>query len=141
MVNQFDVKKNVVINASISEVWDSLVNPEMIKKYLFGTNAVSDWKKGSDLLFKGEWEGKPYEDKAKILEIKKDKVLKYSYYSEFSGLPDSPENYNIITMELFPEGNKTKLLLSQENNRSKESQEHSEKNWGMVLDNLKMILE
>ncbi len=33
------------INAAVDRVWDAFVNPQIIKKYMFGTNIVSDWKK------------------------------------------------------------------------------------------------
>ena len=54
------------IDAPASDVWDALVNPEKIKQYMFGTNVVSDFKEGSPITWKGEWKGKPYEDKGVI---------------------------------------------------------------------------
>ena len=35
---------HITISAPIARVWDALVNPEMIKHYMFGTNAVSEGK-------------------------------------------------------------------------------------------------
>jgi uncharacterized protein YndB with AHSA1/START domain len=69
MNRQFVAKQEIIINAPTSKVWDALVNPEMIKQYMFGTNAISDWKKGSPIVFKGEWQGKTYEDKGVILRL------------------------------------------------------------------------
>ena len=31
-------------------------------------HALTDWEEGSSLVFRGEWEGKAYEDKGTILE-------------------------------------------------------------------------
>ncbi len=59
MTSTFIAQAHITISAPIATVWDALVNPEMIKQYMFGTNAVSDWKEGSPIVWKGEWEGKP----------------------------------------------------------------------------------
>jgi len=45
----FVAKKSLIINAPIAKVWDALVNPELIKHYLFGTEAISDWEVGSPI--------------------------------------------------------------------------------------------
>jgi len=135
------VKQSVAINAPVAKVWDALVNPTMIKQYLFGTNTVSDWKVGSPIAFKGEWEGKTYEDKGVILRLEPGRLLEYTYFSSFSKLPDIPENYQTITIELSSRETHTLLSLSQDNNPTREAQEHSEKNWGMVLGSLKKLLE
>jgi uncharacterized protein YndB with AHSA1/START domain len=132
---------SVVFKAPASRVWVALTDPKEIKKYLFGTEAVSDWKEGSPLIFKGTWEGKSYEDKGKILQIEKEKVLRYTYWSGFSGKPDLPENYNILTFELEPQNETTKLSITQENATSKESLDHSMKNWGTVLQSMKKLIE
>lgn len=44
------IKNTITINAPITKVWDALINPEQTKKYMFGCEAVSDWKVGSSLL-------------------------------------------------------------------------------------------
>ena len=36
---------SVFINAPVEKVWDALVNPELIKKYLFGTTEIYAGKK------------------------------------------------------------------------------------------------
>lgn len=133
--------ESIIIKAPATKVWDALTNPESIKKYLFGTEAISDWKKGSALTFKGVWKDKPYEDKGTILEIEPEKVLKYNYWSPFTGSEDKPENYIILTFVLEPNGDETKLTLTQEGAASKDGLDHSMKNWKSVLENIKKLLE
>ncbi len=53
MEKELVLKTFVSIDASTAKVWDALINPEQIKKYFFGTEAISDWKVGSTLIFKG----------------------------------------------------------------------------------------
>lgn len=135
------LKTSISINASIAKVWDALTNPEQIKKYFFGTETISDWKVGSTLVFRGVWEGKEYVDKGVILELEENKKLKYNYWSSFSGTEDIPENYANITYELSEEKGKTLFTVTQDGFKTKEQQEHSEKNWQVVMGSLKDLLE
>ncbi len=141
MKQSIECKVSLEINASKSRVWDALTNPEKIAKYFFGTKMTSDLKKGSSITFSGEWEGKAYEDKGTILEIEKDKMLVYDYWSNFSGQADVPENYQTITYALQQNEDVTKLTVTQENCSSEEAREHSEKNWNMMLGSMKEMLE
>ena len=141
MKNTFIAQAHITISAPIANVWDALVKPEMIRQYMFGTNAVSDWKEGSPIVWKGEWEGKPYEDKGVILKLKPERVLQYSHFSPLAGQSDVPEHYHTVTIELSPEGTGTMLMLAQDNNSTEEDREHSEKMWAMMLTSLKTFLE
>jgi uncharacterized protein YndB with AHSA1/START domain len=129
------------VNAPASRVWGALVTPEMIKQYMFGTNVVSDWREGSPIVWKGEWQGRPYEDKGVILKMQPERVIQYTHFSPLTGQPDVPENYHTVTVELSPEGAATTVKLSQDNNASEEEREHSAKNWEMMLGSLKQLLE
>lgn len=134
-------KSSISINAPNAKVWDALVNPMAIKQYMFGTNVVSDWRESSSIVWKGAWQGKPYEDKGVILQLKPGHILEYSHFSPLSGLPDKPENYHTVTVELSPEGNQTRVSLSQDHNATEEERAHSEENWGMMLTALKKFVE
>ncbi len=132
---------SVAVNAPTAKVWNALVNPEAIKQYMFGTNVVSDWREGSPIIWKGVWQGKSYEDKGVILQLKPDRTLQYSHFSPLSGRPDKPENYHTVTIEVSGEGNQTRVSLAQDNNPTEQARDHSEKNWGMMLTALKKFLE
>jgi len=141
MSRGFIAKVSITIKAPAGKVWAALVDPAMIKKYLFGTDAVSDWRKGGPIVFKGEYQGRTYEDKGLILDLEPGRRLRYSHWSSLSGLPDTPENYHIVTMELRAEGTGTLLTLSQDNNPDEESRDHSQKTWEIVLGTMKKLLE
>jgi len=141
MKNKLVASAEIKINSPISKVWDALTNPELIKKYFFGTNAISDWKVGSPLEFKGEWEGKEYHDKGKILKSEKDKLFRYTYLSSMSGKEDIPENYATVTYELSVQNGSTTLKILQDGNETEESKQHSEQNWSYVLNSMKDLLE
>ena len=141
MANELTVRKSIKINADKTKVWDALVNPEKIKLYLYGTETISDWKVGRPIVFQGVWEGVTYKDKGTIMEFIPEQKLKYDYWSSFSKLEDVPENYQQITFDLINQDETTILTLTQENVPNQEAKEHSEANWGMVLDQLKQIVE
>src|SRR6187551_3564185 len=103
------------LHAPINKVWDALTKPEMIKQYFFDTNTFTDWKVGSPIKFRGEWEGKKYEDKGTILDFQKNKMIKYDYWSSISGIEDKPENYVTITYKLTEKDDQVNLTIIQEN--------------------------
>ena len=138
---KYVAKAQTIINATADKVWNALTNPEMIKKYMFGTTVISEWKEGSKIVWKGEWEGKSYEDKGKILQLENQKKIQYSHYSPLSGLHDIPENYHTITIDLSEIENKTAVFLTQDHNSTVDDRLHSEKNWSMMLTSLKELLE
>ena len=141
MSYQLIAKTNISIHAPISKVWAGLTNPELIRKYFFGTTAISEWKVGSSIRFIGEWEGKPYEDKGTILNFGPPTLLRYNYWSSFSATEDIPENYANVTYELSEDHDSTLVTVTQDHIASEEEQKKSEQNWGMVLKNMKELLE
>ena len=134
-------KATININAPTSKVWDALTKPDLIKQYMFGTQVTTDWKVGSPITYKGEWNGKAYEDKGKVLQIEPGKLLVSTFWSSLSGLSDVPENYKTVSYELSAEGRGTNLTITQDNNDSQEEANHSEQNWKMVLEGIKKLLE
>lgn len=140
-MDSLTAKASVLIHAPVSKVWDALINPEQIKKYLFGTEVTSDWREGSSITYRGSWEGKTYEDKGIIEKIEPEKILRSTYWSSMSGTEDKPENYAVVTYELNKENDGVRLTITQDNCKTEESRQHSEKNWAMVLNTLKDLLE
>ena len=146
-MNTIETKSNIVasvtidIQAPIAQVWDAFINPDIIKQYMFGATVISDWKEGSKIIWKGEWQGKAYEDKGVILKLDKPHLLKYSHFSPLTGEPDLPENYHTVTIELSDQDGAVKVDLRQDNNATQEAKDHSEKNWGMMLADLKKLVE
>jgi uncharacterized protein YndB with AHSA1/START domain len=141
MDKKLTAQAKTTIHAPASKVWQALINPEIIKQYLFDAEVISDWKVGSPIIYRGEWEGKPFEDKGKILAIEPERVLKSTHWSPLSGVPDTPENYHTVTYTLTEKGDSTEVTITQDNNASEEEKAHSEKNWQTVLQGMKDLLE
>jgi uncharacterized protein YndB with AHSA1/START domain len=134
-------RASVTIKAAQSKVWEALVNPEAIRQYMFDTNVLTDWEIGHPIFWQGDWEGQAYEDKGFVLQVKPERLLQYSHFSPLSGLPDKPDNYHTVTIELSGDRNQTHVSLSQDKNSTEEEREHSKKNWEMMLTALKKYLE
>jgi uncharacterized protein YndB with AHSA1/START domain len=141
MNKKFVAEAVTTINAPASKVWDALTKPELIKQYLFGTDVISDWKVGSSIVYRGEWQGKPFEDKGKILEMEREKSLVSTHWSPLSGVPDTPENYHTVAYRLSGRDGKTEVTITQDNNATEEEKVESEKNWRQMLEVLKKLLE
>jgi len=131
----------IEIDASPGEVWTALTDPEQIKKYMFGSQVETDWQPGSPIVWKGEYEGKKYEDKGEIVEIERERRLKVTHFSPLSGEEDVPENYHRVLYELEKNGEQTRVSLTQDNNSSAEAAEHSRGNWEKMLAGLKKVVE
>lgn len=141
MNKNLSIEVSISIQADISIVWDALINPDVIREYFFGTEAVSTWEVGEPIMFRGIWEGKSYEDKGIILKSETEKEFQYTYWSSMSGTPDDSANYATITYKLESKGKETLLTVNQSGFANEEQMEHSKGNWKMVLENIKSILE
>lgn len=134
--------ETIEVNAPAEKVWQVLTTPELIKEYLFGTNTITDWKPGSEIIFQGEYEGKQYRDKGIILENELNRKISYSYWSGFSGLEDKPENYSTVTYTLEPvENGKTKFTWTQKGFSNEKGQQHSQSGMKAFLEQIKGITE
>jgi|GEM_PF-301894 len=135
-----------VIAASAPEIWTALTTPAALKQFFFGADVVTDWRVGSPIRMSGEFKGKTYEDKGDIVTFDAPRQLSFSHWSAMSGLADTPANYHLVTFDLVPEGEATRVTLSQANlvgGATASDIEHradNENNWASVLDGLAEVL-
>ena len=129
------------IKAPIGKVWDALTKPELIKQWFFGVETITDWKEGGSIVHKGEWNGKPYEDKGKVIKVAPPTSLVVTHWSSMSGKPDRPENYERVSYHLAERDSSTELTITEENLASEDAKAASAKAWKGALDGLKKLLE
>lgn len=138
-MSQATAKVIRTIEAPVGEVWEAITTPELVRTFFMGAEVESDFKVGSPIRFRGRFKGQSYEDRGEILVVEPEKRLSFSHYSPMSGAPDTPENYHVVTYELTPEGEQTRVALTQSNlkggvTRSDEAHRlEYEKNWAGVL--------
>jgi uncharacterized protein YndB with AHSA1/START domain len=129
------------IDAPQERVWSALTDPDEVEKYMFGSRVESDWQPGSPIVWKGEWQGKPFEDKGTVVEVDPGRTLVVTHFSPLSGQEDRPENYHTLTYRLEPDGQSTHVTLSQDNNSSEDEASHSQENWQTMLTAMKTSVE
>ena len=142
MTGDFVAERSVTISAPADAVWQALTDPDKVKVYMHGANMATDWKVGSPIVWTGEWKGKPYEDKCKVLAFEPGKLLKITHWSPMGGSAHSPENYHTVTYTLAEQGDKTVLALAQDHNATQDAADQmAANNWGPVLEGIKAIAE
>ncbi len=141
MKSDLIARADITVNAGRSDVWTALVTQSALRQYMFGAEVISDWKEGSRIVWKGEWEGRAYEDKGVVLQAKPERLLQYTHFSPLAGLPDVPQNYHTVTIALSESGDGTHVTLTQDGNDTEKTREHSQENWSMMLQGLKNYVE
>jgi uncharacterized protein YndB with AHSA1/START domain len=140
-VSDLSATSSTTIAAPIDEVWRAVTTPQLIKKWFFGVDTETDWTPGSPIVHTGEWQGKPYVDKGEIVRFEPPKLLVHTHWSDLSGTPDAPENYQEVSWALARQNGGTELTITEHNIHSEEGKAVSEQSWSTVLDNLKGLLE
>lgn len=143
------VKDSITIEAPSSRVWDALINPEQTKKYMFGCETVSDWKIGSPLLWKGNYEGQDMVFvKGNILDFQPEKILSYTTIDPNNpAIADIPENYLTVTYTLEEKNGSTELTISQgdyskvDDGEKRYADTVEGGGWTSILEAIKMLLE
>jgi len=131
----------VEIAAPRERVWNALTDPAQVERYMFGSRVETDWRPGSPIVWRGEYEGKRYEDKGEVVGIEPQRRLELTHFSPLSGRDDIPENYHTLVYELDEHDGITHLSLSQDSNPSAEAVEHARTNWENILAGLKEVVE
>jgi uncharacterized protein YndB with AHSA1/START domain len=144
------IRNTVHIKAPASKVWDALTNPSQTKKYMFGCETVSDWKEGSTLLWKGQYESNEMVFvKGNVVSIAPDKLLAYTVLDPNNQtIADIPENYLTVTYTLNSEDEHTVLTVTQGDyskvaegqRRYQEAYNHGE-GWNPILMSIKELVE
>jgi uncharacterized protein YndB with AHSA1/START domain len=144
----FVAEKQITIKASTDKVWKALTDPAETKKYMFGCEALSDWKEGSPLIWKGDFNGvELIAVKGTILKIQPGKFLAYTAIDPNSTVPDLPENYLTVTCDLSEQDGQTVLAVTQGDYSTvadgDKRYQHTVDGggWSSVLDAIKKLIE
>ncbi|GAA4490433.1 SRPBCC family protein [Gluconacetobacter tumulicola] len=137
----YEKSANILIDAPIAMVWDALTSPPLIERYFFGTKLTTDWQIGASMIFRGEYQGKHYEDRGTVLAFEPRAGLSYSYWSSFSGTEDLPEARLVIRYRLGDENGRVNITVTTSNCATEEQADHAAQNWDIVLHGLKTMVE
>ena len=144
MAETFVGRASLTINTSRAQVWDALVNPEKIKRYMPVTSVVSDWRENSPIVWRSEFQDKPFEVRGTVLRSDPERLLEYNHSLPIfraSERGHSSASYQRVTIELRDEGAQTHVSVTEKGNKTRRELEHSEGSWRMVLNGMKALLE
>lgn len=136
------IRTQAEFRASVEEIWKLLTHEEYTRQYMFGCVPDSDWRKGTELLWKDE-KGNIVV-KGDIIEIETNKRLHYTTFDPNVGLNDVPENYILVTYDLEPKGNDCLLKISQgdfaKSDNAQQRYDESVQGWKYIIDAINKIL-
>lgn len=92
-------------DAPVTRVWEALTDPDEMKQWYFD---IAEFKvePGFEFQFSAGSEEKQYLHLCKVMEVIPERKLAYTWrYKDYEG-------NSLVTFELFPEGNKTRLKLT-----------------------------
>jgi uncharacterized protein YndB with AHSA1/START domain len=127
----------VSIDATPDEVWRAITDPEMTRRYYYGTDILSSWQPGD------EWTSVSGDElylKGAIVEIEPPRRLVQTFQvasDEEAAKDDAPST---ITWELEADGEGTRLRLLHEG-LAPATFEYTEGGWEHILAGMKALLE
>jgi len=144
MTDSFAAHVSMTINASRAKVWDALVTPGTIKQYRPVTDVVSEWREGSPIVWRSEFQSKPFEIRGTVLRLESGRLLEYDHSRPIfrpSGDGRALVTYQRVTIELSDEGPQTRVSVTERDNKTERELAHSEGGWRLALSNMKALLE
>lgn len=131
----------VKLNAKPEKVWEALTRADLVKKWQYGSDLITNWKVGETIKFHSEWNGNVYEQHGTVLEVKPYELISYSLFAPRPGIEDIPENYFTMIYNLQPFNNGTALTITQVDNRQTQNAAAETEEDNTILLALKEIVE
>ena len=130
------------IDAPRAWVWDALIDPTTVVRYMPVTEVVSAWRVGASIVWKSEWQDRPFEVTGRIRRFEPRRTLQYEHsLPQFRpGLAQSRPP-QLVTIELSDEGSGTRVSVTEDNQMTARELAHAEGGWRLALNGLKSLLE
>jgi len=134
------ITKTIHIQATPTKVWHALTHIESMKQWMaepeMDIEIDTDWKVGSP-----GFHHIKFENKGTVLHFEPNQILRYTYLSSISRLPDKPESYTITEIILTAQENETLLTLNLSNFPTETILKHIDFYWNSTLQILKSWTE
>jgi uncharacterized protein YndB with AHSA1/START domain len=144
MTTKSDLVETVAIertfDAPVARVWKALTDVDQMREWYFDLKEFKP-EVGFEFGFVVEHEGNTYDHRCRITEVISQKKIAYTWRYE------GHEGNSLVTIELFPEGEKTRLKLTHEGletfpKTAAFARENFEKGWTTIIGSeLKQFVE
>jgi uncharacterized protein YndB with AHSA1/START domain len=148
MENTKIVRNTAELKASPEKVWAVLTEPVYVKQYMYNCDLVTDWKVGSEVIFKLDHEGKEIVAvKGHVVENIPGRKLVYTVFDPHGNYSDNPDNYLQVTYDVVANGDHTMLVVEQgdyakvEQGEKRYNDAVSAGGWSSVLEKVKELAE
>ncbi|BDD09347.1 hypothetical protein FUAX_17790 [Fulvitalea axinellae] len=134
--------KSVIIDADARTLWEVLTKADYTKAYMFNCEVNTDWEVGSQITWKGNFQGYDAFQKGEVLAFEPFDSLSYSTFDPNFGLEDKAENYIHVGYALKELDEKVELTVSNKTFDGDEKRmAHVEQGWAMVIPQIKEVAE
>ena len=141
MSDDLTAHASISVRAPRERVWRALTTAADLRRYMFGAEVESAWTEGSPIVWRGEWEGTPFEDHGTVLLVAPGSMLQYTHASGAAERSGKPRVVHTVTIRLSGGDDGTRIDLAQDNNGSEWERQHAEDNWRRMLAGLKQLVE
>ena len=112
--HRYAITVSTFIDASPSEAWDLLVDQNRMGRLFWDSTVESDFVPGHPIIWKGTWQGKPFEDRGSIRKAERPRLLQCTHWTASSG-DFVEENLSLLTWELSAEKGGVTVTFRHEN--------------------------
>lgn len=135
-------RATILIEASPSHVWRVLLEPNTILQMVPVTEVLEPWRLGEAFRWKFDMNGHAGVVEGTVRRIEEGRLLQYDFIDPHSREFLGRDNLLQVTLELAPEGPKTRVSVTQTGNESEAARLHAEGGWRLALNNLaRVVLE
>ncbi len=136
----FSITVDIVIHSDLASVWKLLVDPVKHGELFWGSTVESDFMIGGPIVWKGTWQGTPFEDRGTVKRVEPLALLQYTHWTVTTA--STPESSpNLLTYRLSSEKDGVRVTFTHENIPTEKSRGHSEPLWRQLLERMKGMLE
>lgn len=134
------VELTIEISAAPAAVWRALTEPALTEQWMGGFRMESSWQPGAPLTIAGRLNGQMYEETGTIVAAEPPALLRWEQWSRLWRVPDRPENRARMTIQLEPDGERTRVCLRHELPAVEAIVPHSRFFWTVALAQLQKLL-